>query len=280
MNNRWLVALPAIVWATICPTQGPCQSTQTDNCVIRIASSKDISNRLDVWGTAYADRGTNCRITVTGTSDSKAFQALLDSNVDLCLTGRELTEEEKKAAGNKGVRLAQRLVCHDAIAVITHPKLPVDSITLEELKNIYAGTVTNWKQLGGPDLPVLACSGSPESSSVGQILDGTVSKGLPPGKGVRVMRSPKHLIAHLAVTEGAIGYSSFIYLIDDRGPDPHVVKVLAVLKGPGTEPIKPTEASVTSAAYPLIRSFYFNWQEDKMDQHTKEFVEFFRPALY
>jgi phosphate transport system substrate-binding protein len=281
MNSRRLMALLAIVWTAICPTQGLCQSTETDRCVIRVASSKDISNRLDVWGKAYAEeRKTNCRIMVTGTSDPKAFQALLDKNVDLCLTGRELTKEEKEVAGHKGVRLAQRLVCHDAIAIIAHPKLPVDSITLQELKSIYAGTITNWKQLGGPDLPVLVCSVSPENSSVGQILGDTVLKGVPGGKGLRVMRSEKHLIEHLAVTEGAIGYCSFIYLIDDRGPDPHAVKVLAVSKGPGTEPVKPTEASVNSAAYPLIRSFFFHWQEDKIDQQMKRFVEFFAPALY
>ncbi|MEW6347630.1 MAG: substrate-binding domain-containing protein [Thermodesulfobacteriota bacterium] len=280
MNNRLFVTLLALLWAAICPAAGPCQSTQPDGCVIRIASSKDISNRLDAWGRAYADRKNHCRITVTGMRDTKAFQALLDQDVDLCLTGRELTQEEKKAASNKGVRLAQRLVCNDAIAVITHPQLPVDSLTLQELKSIYAGTLTNWKQIGGPDLPVLACSVSPESSSVAKILDDMVFKGVPSGKGVRVMRSEKHLIEHLAVTEGAIGYSSFMYLIDDRGPDPHVVKLPAIRTGPGTEAIKPTPASVKSATYPLVRSFYFNWQEGKIDQRTKEFVEFFKPAPY
>ncbi|MEO0867475.1 MAG: substrate-binding domain-containing protein, partial [Cyanobacteria bacterium J06642_11] len=89
---------------------------------------------------------------------STGIQMLLNGELDFAQTSRPLTSTEKQQAQQQGLTLQELPVAIEGVAIVTHPDLPLTSIGLKELKDIYTGRVVNWQQLGGPDLPIVPIS--------------------------------------------------------------------------------------------------------------------------
>lgn len=91
----------------------------------------------------------------TDTSISEAaIEMLLDGEIDFAQLSRPLTKSEYAASKQKGFTLKQRQVATDGVAVAVNPALDVSGLTVEQLQKIYLGKITNWNQLGGPDLAI------------------------------------------------------------------------------------------------------------------------------
>ncbi|MBV6624081.1 MAG: substrate-binding domain-containing protein [Rivularia sp. (in: Bacteria)] len=83
-----------------------------------------------------------------------AIEMLLDGQIDFAQLSRPLTESEYAASEQKGFTLKQRQVATDGVAVAVNPALSISGLTVEQLQQIYLGKITNWKELGGPDLAI------------------------------------------------------------------------------------------------------------------------------
>lgn len=97
----------------------------------------------------------------TSISDA-AINMLLDGEIDFAQLSRPLKKSEYVLAKQKGFTLKQRQVATDGVAVAVNPELEVAGLTVEQLQQIYLGRITNWKQLGGPDLSIKPFSENPE----------------------------------------------------------------------------------------------------------------------
>ncbi|NJM70370.1 MAG: phosphate ABC transporter substrate-binding protein [Scytonema sp. RU_4_4] len=82
------------------------------------------------------------------------IRMLLNGLLDFAQSSRPLTMEESTTAKQQGFTLEQRQVGMDGIAVVVNPSLKVRGLTVDQLQQIYLGQMTNWKQVGGPDLPI------------------------------------------------------------------------------------------------------------------------------
>jgi len=90
-------------------------------------------------------------VTVSGTGSGDGIKELIDRTTDIADSSRDLKNEEKDLAREKGVRLVSHLIAIDAIVPIVHPNNPVKDLTIEQLNLIYQGKITNWKHLDGPN---------------------------------------------------------------------------------------------------------------------------------
>ncbi|MDR1356175.1 MAG: substrate-binding domain-containing protein [Tannerellaceae bacterium] len=97
------------------------------------------------------DRYYEC-ITMSKTHDS--FIRLIDGEVDLIFTARVMSGDEKAYAADLGVTLIETPIALDAFIFITNPQNPVRSLSTNQIRNIYTGKVTNWKQVGGKDAEI------------------------------------------------------------------------------------------------------------------------------
>jgi phosphate transport system substrate-binding protein len=96
---------------------------------------------------------------------SKAgIQMLLNGELDFAQSSRSLTPEESAMAEQQGFTLEQRQVGIDGIAVVVNQALKVPGLTVKHLQQIYLGQITNWKQVGGPDLAIAPFSEYPENA--------------------------------------------------------------------------------------------------------------------
>jgi len=160
------------------------------------------------------------------------------------------------------VRMVQ--VAWDALVVVLHPSNPVDSISSEELRQVFRGEITNWKQLGGPDKFIVVGYRSPPLSGVGYSFrelgfrettgSGSFTRGLARSSSGPVEIAVENLPNAIAVT----GVSSA------RKRD---VKII------GVDGIQPSPENLADGEYPLYRPLYLTIPQDP-EPEVKEFMEF------
>jgi phosphate transport system substrate-binding protein len=104
-------------------------------------------------------------VTIQTSGSQQGIKSLLVGTSALAMGTDEVPEELEKLAKERGVELLRTDVYRDALAVVVHPQNPVKSLTLKQLHDIFKGTITNWKELGGPDAPILVWTLSTTSAT-------------------------------------------------------------------------------------------------------------------
>src|SRR6056297_4051790 len=97
-------------------------------------------------------------ISVRGGGSGNGIAALIDGTTDIADTSRFIKESEVKNAVNNGYYPVPHRVAMDGIAVVINPANPVESLNLDEIKQIYTGEITNWGELGGDDEEIVVIS--------------------------------------------------------------------------------------------------------------------------
>ncbi len=95
---------------------------------------------------------------------SSGIRMLLDGQLDFAQSSGPLTAQEYARARQQGFILEQHQVGLDGIAVVVNPSLQVPGLTIDQLQQIYRGQITNWNQVGGPDLPITLFAQRPEDA--------------------------------------------------------------------------------------------------------------------
>ena len=136
-----------------------------------------------------------------------AIEMLLDGEIDFAQLSRPLTKSEYALAKQKGFTLKQRQVATDGVAVAVNPALTVSGLTVEQLQQIYLGEITNWKQLGGPDLAITPFSENPEDVK-STLFDGKVIDVEKIGSNVEYVYSPTEALRKVSENQGAVYFGS------------------------------------------------------------------------
>ena len=94
-------------------------------------------------------------MTISGTGSGNGIKALRDKMTDVAMSSRDLKDKEKKDFEAHGINPVKIPVALDAIIPVVSPKNAVASLTMEQLRDLFAGKIKNWKELGGADAPVV-----------------------------------------------------------------------------------------------------------------------------
>jgi len=192
-------------------------------------------------------------VLVSGMGSSAGIEAVSMGTAQIGTSSRDLKDDELK------IGLSDIPIAHDGIAVIVNPANPVKNLSSAQLRAIFAGDITNWKELGGPDLEIERinrdeASGTREAFS--KIVMGTASFNtnsvVLPGTG-----QVREVVGR---TKGAIGYISVGFVTAD-------VKALSV------DGVAPTVANVTSKKYPIARELHF-FIKGTPTGLTKEYIDY------
>jgi phosphate transport system substrate-binding protein len=138
---------------------------------------------------------------------SSGIRMLLNGQLDFAQSSRPLTDEERVAAKQLGFTLEQRQVGIDGIAVIVNPSLNVPGLTINQLQQIYLGQITNWKQVGGPNIPITPFLQKPEDADT-VIFSNSDLKGQALGSNVKYVYSTTQAVRQLSKTLGGVYYAS------------------------------------------------------------------------
>lgn len=138
-------------------------------------------------------------------SSSAGIQMLLDGKLDIAQSSRPLTEAESIIAKQRGIILEQRPVALDGIAAVVNPSLQVAGLTVEQLQQIYQGKITNWQQLGGPNLPITPFSKRLEDTDAVIFSQNQAQQQL--GSNLEYVSSTTEALRQVSSTPGGIYYA-------------------------------------------------------------------------
>lgn len=141
---------------------------------------------------------------VRGLGSGGSIQAVAAGELDLTVASRPLKEKEEPLG------LAQTHYVNEAIVLVAHPEAGVRSITIAQLVDVYAGTVTNWRELGGNDLPLQLVTRERDDSELERIIEHWPALDTDWGAQVRLVDTDFDKLAFLRQNVGAIGFADVI----------------------------------------------------------------------
>lgn len=199
---------------------------------------------------AYMKENPAVRISVSGGGSGNGIKALIDGMTHIGMSSRFLKDSEVKLALEKGTYPVPFAVAYDCIVPIVHPSNPIQDITLDQLKAIYQGQITNWKTLGGPDLQIVVVSRD-TSSGTYEVWEEKVMKKERVYPGALLQASSGAIVQAVSKNKYAIGYVGIGYV-------DATVKALSVGGVPGNE------TTTLDGTYPISRPLYMftrGWPE-------------------
>jgi phosphate transport system substrate-binding protein len=217
---------------------------QEARATIRYGGSSTIAETILQRGIAkgFQERsGLALRIVdVAGTG--RGLEALAAGTLDVSGAGRALTSAERKAG------LVGTVVAHDALAVYVHRTNPVKDLTVAQLRDVLAGKVTSWKQLGGRDVQIVPLTEPAASKrATVHLVEELVMKGAAFGPGARELELIAEQLAEVSRSEGAVCVASVGYLAVVEPEVRDGVRAISL------EGLPPTDANIRSGAYALAR---------------------------
>jgi phosphate transport system substrate-binding protein len=231
--------------------------TQTQ-ATIKLASSSSTAAVLNILAEAYQTKNPSVKIEFISNSQSAGAIGVLENNIaDIAGISHKLKPEEDNG------RVQYRSLAKDALMVATHNSVTgVTNLTTEQLKAIYAGRMTNWTELGGPDEEIIVLD-RPEDESAKKLLRQHYLGTEPTTTQAVILNREGELIESLQSTPYSIGAFSLAYSLIEQLP----VNRLS-LNG-----IAPSEETLTSDRYQMVRPISLVWQKTP-SAVTQSFIEF------
>ena len=141
------------------------------------------------------------------------IKMLLNNQLAFAQSSRSLKDAEYQQARQQGFTLKQIPVAIDAIAFAVNPKLNIPGLTVAQLKDIYTGKLTNWNQVGGPNLPIVPYSRHPEDSGTVAFFMENGLEGQKFGANVQLIPTTTQALRQVSENLGGIYYASATEII-------------------------------------------------------------------
>ncbi|MEL6115025.1 phosphate ABC transporter substrate-binding protein [Photobacterium sp. SP02] len=235
---------------------------QANAKTVTVSGSTSVSHILEVLAEQYEQQHSDASIAVQGTGSSAGISAVKQEAAELGMSSRFLNDDEIRPD------VSTTLIAHDGIALVVNKNNPIDTLSKEQVMGIYQGKITNWKQVGGDDLPIAVVSRENASGSrfsfedfmglTRTIGDKSVSDINAKALVVNTNGMVKSLIAR---NKHAIGYMS-LGSVDDS------VKPLDF------EGVSPSLTNLESGQYQISRPFIMLYKSKKLTSDGRDFLNY------
>jgi phosphate transport system substrate-binding protein len=201
------------------------------------------------WAEEYMKKNPNTVLQVTGGGSGTGISALINGTTDICASSRAMKPQEKEKLrdryNNTGVEIP---VARDGLAVYVHSSSAMTEISMQDLKAIFTGKITNWKQIGGPDNNIIVYSRE-NSSGTYVFFKEAVLLGADFTPRAQTMPGTAAVVNAVSKEKFGIGYGGAAYA---KG-----IKILKVKKDATSTAINPEKKTVLDGSYPLARPLFF-----------------------
>lgn len=215
--------------------------------------STSVQKIIDAEGAEFGALHPAVKFTYSGTGSSDGIKNAANGTYSFGCASRELKESEK-------TDLTELVFAYDGIAVIVNDENSVEDLTKDQIKAIYTGKITNWKEVGGEDRPIAVVSredGAGTRTAVEELLDFTEQL----KSSATVKEGNGNVQSTVSANPNAIGYVSITFV--DRS-----VKPLRV------DGVEATMENVLNESYGLSRPFLALYNEKNLTPQTRAFLDF------
>ena len=198
-------------------------------------------------------------VSVKGGGSGVGIAAIIDGSADIGNASRAIKAKEIINAKSKGINPVGNEVAKDGIAMVVHKSNPIDAITLDQLRDIFSGRITNWSKIGGGSGKIVAVSRDTTSGTY-EVFGELVLRGAKLRDDAIMTVSNREVAENVKNTEGAIGYLGLAFMSDE-------MKVLKV------EGVLATEANVINGTYKVARPLYM-YTNGEPSGLVKQFIDY------
>ena len=229
-------------------------ASNKDETTISISGSTSIGPLMEKIQKKYEEENSGVTLEIQQNGSGAGIKDVISGISEIGMSSRELKDDEKTSVQGT-------IVAYDGIALLVNPENPVKNISLEDVKKIYTGEITNWKELGGDDSTIVVVSreeGSGTRDAFQEIVgyeseellkDATISDGSGAVK------------TTVAGNKNAIGFASFEYI-------DNTVAALNI------DDVEPTADNVKSGSYKISRPFILVTKEDSLTEDGQKLISF------
>ena len=206
---------------------------------VHVAGSNTLRLFTQLAAEQYMRENPGTIVTVSGGGTARGVKALIDGTSEIAMISSEIPEELERRAKAEKIHLKEVPLSNDAVVPVVNPQNPVSALSLEQLKKIYSGKITNWKDVGGADAPIVVTTHDGVSGTYELWKDkvlGTDSAITPQAKTMEM----QPMLRAVASEKNAIGYVAWSLLGES-------IKALAV------EGVAPDRENILTGSYPLTR---------------------------
>ena len=239
------------------PTISPEMIALRENLPVMDGSTSLIPLEAGIRAALFGISQEEATAQVAHSSTWGSFHNLLDGAAELIFSC-PLSQEQWDIAAERGIDLEAVPVAMEGFVFVVNAKNPVDTLTQQQLKDIYSGKITNWKQLGGEDLPIIPYQRNYDSGSQNYMIEFMGDTPLMDAPVEMRPASMEGLMDVVAVNDnaaGAIGYSVYAYAADMYG-NGNEIKFIRV------DGVAPDKQTMASGEYPLLGKNYAIFRSD------------------
>lgn len=230
-------------------------SASQDSNKITVSGSTSVGPVVEILGEDFTAKNEGISVEVQQIGSSAGIKNAIEGTSQIGMASRDLKDEEK-ASGLKETQIAI-----DGIAVITNKNNEVKDLTLEQVKDIYTGKITNWKEVGGKDAPIVVVSREDGSGTRDGFQENVGFESEELTKDAQISDGSGNIKSIVEGNENSIGYISFGY-VDDK------VNSLTI------DGVELTVENVKDNKYAIARPFLLVNKEDKISEEGTKFIEF------
>ncbi|HBG5343228.1 TPA: phosphate ABC transporter substrate-binding protein [Clostridioides difficile] len=238
-----------------CGSNSEGSGSSSDSSKVSVSGSTSIGPLMETIGEKFQEKNQGVSVEVQQIGSSGGIKNAIEGTSEIGMSSRDLKDEEKSAG------LKETKIAIDGIALITNTANPVKNLTMDQVKGIYTGKITNWKEVGGNDAPIVIVSreeGSGTRDGFQEIV-GFESEELT--KDAQISDGSGNIKTTVEGNENAIGYISFGY-VDEK------VNSLKI------NDVEATDENVIANKYPISRPFILVNKEDGLSEKGKALIDY------
>ena len=232
-----------------------CGSKSNDGSKVTVSGSTSVGPVMEVIAEKFQEQNEGVSVEIQQIGSSAGIKNAIEGTSQIGMASRDLKAEEKSAG------LKETEIALDGISIITNKSNQVKDLTLQQIKDIYTGKITNWKEVGGKDAPIVVLSREDGSGTRDGFQEKVGFESEELVKNAQISDGSGNIKSTVEGNENAIGYISYGY-VDEA------VNALTV------DGVELTPENVKSNKYAIARPFIVVNVEGKISEEGSKLVDF------
>ncbi len=201
------------------------------------------------WAENYMKENPDRMIQVTGGGSGVGIAALINGGTDICDASRPMKDAEKEQARSRhGKDVKEIPVALDGVAIYVHQSSTIQALSQPQIKGIYTGQITNWRDVGGKDMKIVAYSRENNSGTYVFFKEHVLGNA-DFAREIQTLPGTAAVVNAVSKDPASIGYGGIAYASG--------IRAIPVRKDETSEPVTPSLATVQNGQYPLSRNLFF-----------------------
>ena len=246
VRSGWSLIVGLILFSTGC---GGGSESGPQHKPVTVKGSDTMVILAQRWAENYMKENQGLTIQVTGGGSGVGIAALINGGTDICDASRPMKDAEKaQVKARHGKEVKEIPVALDGVAIYVHQSSPIQSISEAQLKGIYTGQITNWRDVGGKDGKIVAYSRENNSGTYVFFKEHVLANA-DFAREIQTLPGTAAVVNAVSKDPASIGYGGIAYASG--------IRAIPVRKDEKSEPVMPSLATVQSGQYPLSRNLFF-----------------------